>query len=156
MASTKRPSLRKNDRVRVENAGASHSTTNKSRAQLDHEIAEVLRGPRRIAHIGFGEAPSSKLPTPPRFAERMAEMQYKPTRAQRHDPTLPKGEKFTVLAARTLKQLGSSSTIEGAMQKAPPKGDVLVRGEYTSDGHHWGLGKGRLVAQRENGRWLRG
>jgi hypothetical protein len=52
--------------------------------------------------------------------------------------------------------VGKSSTVRGAMQAAPAKGDMTVRGEYTSDGTYWGIGKGRVVAQRENGRWLVG
>jgi hypothetical protein len=52
--------------------------------------------------------------------------------------------------------VSTSSTVQGAMASAPPSGGVVVRGEYTSDGTHWGLGKGRLVASRENGRWVLG
>lgn len=52
--------------------------------------------------------------------------------------------------------LNTSASVQGAIASAPPKGDLVVRGEYTSDGSHWGLGFGRLVARRENGRWLVG
>lgn len=52
--------------------------------------------------------------------------------------------------------VNTSSSVQGAIASAPARGDLLVRGEYTSDGTHWGLGRGRLVAQRENGRWLLG
>jgi hypothetical protein len=52
--------------------------------------------------------------------------------------------------------LNTSSSVRGAIDSAPAKGDLQVRGEYTSDGSHWGLGFGRLVATRENGRWLVG
>lgn len=52
--------------------------------------------------------------------------------------------------------LGTSSSVQGAMASAPSKGDLQVRGEYTSDGSHWGIGRGRLVAVRENGRWMLG
>lgn len=123
----------------------------KSAKQLESEIRKALAGKRRIAHVGFGTYPASKFQSTASWGE-----QYQPTRSQQRDPKLPKGEIFTLLEARTLKRLGTSSSVEGAMQKAPAKGDVFVRGEYTSDGHHWGLGKGREVAQRENGRWLRG
>ncbi len=49
-----------------------------------------------------------------------------------------------------------SASMQGAMSKAPPSGDVSVKGEYTSDGTYWGLGLGRVMARRENGRWLVG
>jgi len=52
--------------------------------------------------------------------------------------------------------MSTSSTVQGAMASAHPAGGVIVRGEYTSDGTHWGLGRGRLVASRENGRWVLG
>jgi hypothetical protein len=52
--------------------------------------------------------------------------------------------------------VSTSSSIQGAMASAPPKGDVAIRGEYTSDGTHWGVGRGRLVASRANGRWALG
>jgi hypothetical protein len=58
-------------------------------------------------------------------------------------------EKFAVMD-RDLKILGESSTVKGAMEKAPKdKSYALVRGEYTSDGRYWGLGQGRQVAVRE-------
>jgi hypothetical protein len=52
--------------------------------------------------------------------------------------------------------LQTNTTIQGAIASAPARGDLQVRGEYTSDGSRWGLGRGRLVARRENGRWLVG
>ena len=52
--------------------------------------------------------------------------------------------------------VSTSSTVQGAMASAPRSGGVMVRGEYTRDGTHWGLGRGRLVASRENGRWVLG
>lgn len=52
--------------------------------------------------------------------------------------------------------LNTSSSVHGAIASAPARGDLQIRGEYTSDGSHWGLGRGRLVARRENGRWLIG
>jgi hypothetical protein len=52
--------------------------------------------------------------------------------------------------------LQTNTTVQGAIASAPARGDLQVRGEYTSDGSRWGLGRGRLVARRENGRWLVG
>lgn len=52
--------------------------------------------------------------------------------------------------------LNTSTSVQGAIASAPPRGNLEVRGEYTSDGSHWGLGRGRLVARREHGRWLVG
>lgn len=52
-----------------------------------------------------------------------------------------------------------ADTVEGAQyradQKWPRDWEVLIRGEYTSDGTHWGKGRGRAVAVREQGRWRR-
>jgi hypothetical protein len=60
-----------------------------------------------------------------------------------------KPETFAVMN-RDLKILGTSPTIEGAMAKAPAGNSyAIVRGEYTSDGTHWGIGGGRQVAVRE-------
>jgi hypothetical protein len=63
-------------------------------------------------------------------------------------------EKFATLCRNEL--VSTSTSVQGAIASAPARGDVVVRGEYTSDGTHWGLGRGRLVAQRENGRWTMG
>jgi hypothetical protein len=52
--------------------------------------------------------------------------------------------------------LNTSTTVQGAIASAPQRGNLEVRGEYTSDGSHWGLGRGRVVARREHGRWLVG
>jgi hypothetical protein len=49
--------------------------------------------------------------------------------------------------------LNTSSSVQGAIASAPPRGNLEVRGEYTSDGSHWRIRRGRLVAVRENGRW---
>lgn len=81
---------------------------------------------------------------------------HQPTRRDRRDPTLPKGETFACLD-RNGKILGTSTSVEGAMQKAPAdKSYAIVCGEYTSNGAHWGTGKGRQMAVRESGRWQRG
>jgi hypothetical protein len=63
-------------------------------------------------------------------------------------------EQFAALQRGAI--VSTSSTVQGAIASAPPSGGVIVRGEYTSDGTHWGLGRGRLVASRENGRWVLG
>jgi hypothetical protein len=52
--------------------------------------------------------------------------------------------------------LQTSTSVQGAIASAPARGDLQIRGEYTSDGSHWGLGRGRIVARREHGRWLVG
>lgn len=52
--------------------------------------------------------------------------------------------------------LNTSASVQGAIAGAPPRGDLQVRGEYTSDGSHWGLGFGRVVALREQGKWIVG
>ncbi len=127
--------------------------TKKTAAQLDREIGELLSGSRQIAHVGFGTFPSSRFKNPA-WEQHLAERQYHPTRAHRRDPKLPKGETFTC-TDRNGKILGTSKTIAGAMEKAPAGSSYArVRGEYTSDGHHWGLGRGRQVAVREGSkRW---
>lgn len=58
-------------------------------------------------------------------------------------------EKFT-LTDRAGNILGESSTLKGAMSKAPKdESYAAVSGEYTSDGRYWGPGKGRRMAVRE-------
>lgn len=58
-------------------------------------------------------------------------------------------EKFAVMD-RDLNILGTSQSVRGAIEKAPrDRSYALVRGEYTSDGRYWGLGRGRLLAVRE-------
>jgi hypothetical protein len=52
--------------------------------------------------------------------------------------------------------LQTSTSVQGAIASSPARGDLQIRGEYTSDGSHWGLGRGRVVARREHGRWLVG
>lgn len=128
----------------------------KTSAQLEREIDQLLRGhKRRIAHVGFGSAPSSKV-TNPTWTKYLETQQYKPGRAERRDPTLPKGETFAV-KDRNGNILGTSTSVEGAMSKAPAGSSyALVRGEYTSDGSRHGIGHGRQVAVREGGRWQRG
>lgn len=82
---------------------------------------------------------------------------HQPTRAQRHDPKLP-AETYAALD-RHGNVVATSKTIQGAMSHADTMmrtGALTVRGEYTSDGTLWGLGRGRVVASRENGKWLRG
>lgn len=52
--------------------------------------------------------------------------------------------------------LQTNTSIQGAIAGAPARGDLQIRGEFTSDGSRWGFGRGRVVARRENGRWLVG
>jgi hypothetical protein len=52
--------------------------------------------------------------------------------------------------------LQTNASIQSAIASAPARGDLQIRGEYTSDSSHWGFGRGRVVARRENGRWLAG
>jgi hypothetical protein len=129
-------------------------------SQLDREIAEHLGQHKRYmlvdAKTGKDMRPALDFEVKEIQASRYGTKQLALRGGVYSTRLRDPDEKFTVLEARTLKHLGSSSSIEGAMHKAPAKGDVHVRGEYTSDGRHWGLGKGRMVAQRENGRWLRG
>jgi hypothetical protein len=121
----------------------------KTTEQIKREIQLLTGGPRRIAHVGYGEFSSSRLDLP---VEVYGE-QRQPTRAQRANPKLPAGEIFTCMN-RHGKVLGTSKTIQGAMQKAPnDKSYAKVNGEYTSDGHHWGPGRGRSIATREGGKW---
>jgi hypothetical protein len=70
-------------------------------------------------------------------------------------------EKFTASAfGHRGNALGkwTAPSIVGAMtqanESAPVGVEVTIRGEFTSDGTHHGLGKGRVVAVRENGRWI--
>ena len=82
---------------------------------------------------------------------------HQPTRAQRHDPKLPAQTYAAV--DRHGNVVATSSSVAGAMRHADTMlrtGALSVRGEYTSDGTHWGLGKGRRAAVRENGKWIVG
>lgn len=68
-------------------------------------------------------------------------------------------ESFTAICNHTGKVLGTAATVQSAMDRADvakPRGGVTVRGEYTSDGTHWGPGQGRVLATREDTRWLVG
>jgi hypothetical protein len=128
----------------------------------DIEIKQIQKNrsrkyPEGIDAIELGGGPGSG--TRPRVFQvtlRMLNM-HQPTRAQRRDPTLPKGETFTC-KDRNGKILGTSKSVEGAIQKAPTGSSyAIVRGEYTNDGSHHGPGgHGRQVAVREGGRWQRG
>ncbi len=60
-------------------------------------------------------------------------------------------EKFAVRRGTTV--VSTNASVRGAVANAPASGDIEVCGEYTSDGRHWGIGKGRVVAWREHGRW---
>jgi hypothetical protein len=65
-------------------------------------------------------------------------------------------ETFSAICTHTNKVLCSAFTAKAAMEladKAKPVGGVIVRGEFTSDGSHWGPAQGRVVAAREYGRW---
>ena len=72
-------------------------------------------------------------------------------------------EIFVAFVKRSLKEKREEDieapTIEGAQhradQKWPGEREVWIVGEYTSDGTHWGKGRGRSVAVRERGRWTR-
>lgn len=58
-------------------------------------------------------------------------------------------EMFAVMD-RAGKILGRSYTVKGAMAQAPEgKTYAIVRGEFTSEGTNWGVGRGRQVAVRE-------
>lgn len=75
---------------------------------------------------------------------------HQPTREQRRDPKLP-AETYTAVD-RHGNVVATSPSVAGAMQHADTMmrtGYVSVSGEYTSDGHHWGKGRGRVVAVRE-------
>lgn len=121
----------------------------KSTKQIQREIRLLTEGPRHIARVGFGTHRSSKLDMP---TEAYGE-QRQPTRAQRANPKLPTGETFTCMD-RKGKVLGTSKTVHGAMAHAPKDTSYAkVVGEYTSDGHHWGVGHGRTVATRDRRTW---
>lgn len=65
-------------------------------------------------------------------------------------------EEFAAIDGHTGKIIAVSKSWRGAMEAADrvkPTGAVRVRGEYTSDGTHFGLGCGRLIAVRESKSW---
>lgn len=67
---------------------------------------------------------------------------------------------FTGTTTRNKKVIGSSDRVDGAIQladrKVPEKyANVVIRSDYTSDGTKQGKGRGRLVADRRNGKWSR-
>lgn len=62
-------------------------------------------------------------------------------------------ERFSVVQRGKIE--GTSSSVADAMSIAPPAGDAVVRGEYTSDGQFWGPGRGKIYAIREGKRWVR-
>ncbi len=128
------------------------SKSAKTRAQLDAEIRAFTEQGRhvsgqgyngnRIAKVGFGTYAQSPLAMPP--AEG-----YRPRRQDRRDPALPKNETFAAMD-RSGKILGTSRSVKGAMEHAPnDKTYATVRGEFTSDGTHWSVGHGRVMATRE-------
>lgn len=122
--------------------------------KLDREIREFLhaRTPRSgnvVARVGFGTMSQSKIPV------RVKTKGNPAGRTQTERKIHP--ESFACLD-RNGKILGTAYTIQGAMAKAPAGSSyATVRGEWTSDGTHWGVGKGRVVATREGGsRWIVG
>lgn len=141
--------------------------TKKSPAQLDREIAEALR-----ASPPAGTTYASQWPKDRRFMlvddktgkdmRRALDFEVDQIQASRHGTKALElrggvysvrlrdlDEKFAVKNQRG-EILGESSTVKGAMEKAPKdKSYAIVRGEYTRDGRYWGLGAGRQVAVRE-------
>lgn len=140
------------------------ATTGKDmREAHDFEIAEVVKNsgvdgegrPRGRAKLLLG----GHYGVPQRYYDVKLRIigEHQPARSQMRNPTLP-AETYTA-KDRHGNVVATSPTVAGAMSHADKifrTGDLTVKGEYTSDGHHWGLGKGRVVAQRRNGRWLRG
>lgn len=127
----------------------------KMREAHDFEIKQLLaQGGRGYLTLGGGWKNPER-----RYSVRLELMGvHQPTRQQRKDPRLPK-EKYAALD-RNSNVVATSDTIAGAMSHADTMAGshvsyLTVKGEYTSDGHHWGLGKGRVVATRESGKWLR-
>ena len=163
----------------------SHATKKKSPAQLDREIEDLLNKRARymlvdaatgkdmreahdfeIEHIqrNANKAGVASLllgggwKNPQRSYDVKLRLMnvHQPTREQRQDPKLP-AETYTAMD-RHGNTVATSSSVSGAMAHADTMmrtGSISVRGEYTSDGHHWGFGNGRLVAARENGKWRR-
>jgi hypothetical protein len=124
----------------------------KTSAQLDRDLraffAEQGRQPRRVAHVGFGTMSQSKIPVRVKTRDNPA------GRTSSERAIHP--EMFACVD-RNGKILGTSRTMQGAMAKAPNNSSYAsVSGEWTSDGTHWGVGKGRRVAVREGGRWIVG
>lgn len=67
-------------------------------------------------------------------------------------------ETFTI-KTRFGTPIGVGATVRGAIDLArrlKPKGNLVICGDYTSDGTFWGAGKGRVVAFRDGGRWILG
>jgi hypothetical protein len=71
-------------------------------------------------------------------------------------------QEFAVMTFKGTKKtiVGSSDRVDGAIQladrKVPEKyTDIVIRSDYTSDGTKQGKGKGKLVADRRNGKWTR-
>lgn len=130
----------------------------KTAAQLNREIAAYfaseqggggrMGGKRHVAHVGFGTMSKSKIPVRVKTRDNPA--------ARTADERAIHPESFAALD-RHGKILGTSHTMRGAMAKAADdKSYVDVRGEWTSDGTHWSVGKGRRVAVREGGKWIVG
>lgn len=71
-------------------------------------------------------------------------------------------EKFTAVAVgHRGNVLGrhEATSVGAAMVHAdlalPNSAAITIRGETTSDGSYWGVGRGRVVAVREHGKWVR-
>lgn len=127
----------------------------KSAAQLNREIAESLSrgGKLRFASTLY-KGPSSLMSSKP--AKPRVSVDPKSFGGSSHAVGPINNETFTCMD-RNGKVLGTSSSVQGAMSKAPnDKSYALVRGEYVSTGDYFGPGRGRQMAVREQGRWVVG
>ena len=69
-----------------------------------------------------------------------------------------RSQRYTAIATHDGDVIITATTIDAAMSHADaakPSGEVIIRGEYTSDGAYQGLGRGTMVAMREHGTWMR-
>lgn len=137
----------------------------KSRTQLEGEIAEALaRSTRGARRFGGWHVPGVRPGTYGAHFEAEVFPKTRRAPARRPDPRRPSlgpgprslserqihPETFAVLD-RSGKILGTSRSVKGAMARAPEgRTYATVRGEYTSDGTSWGVGRGRIVATREH------
>ena len=127
----------------------------KSRTELEREVKSALGKyapssiKRRYPYFDDdARAPQSAIKEPWN--------NHRPRRQDQRDPTLPKDETFALID-RDGKVLATAKSVVSVISKAP-KGtsDLIVRGEYVSTGAHYGLGRGRMLARRELGRWTIG
>jgi len=144
----------------------------KTNAQIDREVAEILR--QRTYRTETPEGPKFRRSWPAGRRYKLVnadtgeilrdahDFEIDQIHASRGVVAMPLRSGTTNVALKDIDErfvvmnrnhdiLGEGKTMQGAMDRAPKdKSYAVVRGEYTSDGTYWGLGHGRDMATRES------